>query len=87
MTHPRLNFAGLLAEFATTLLGIYESKHCHTQDLCTSIRPATLVDLLRFHIVYWSRPFGFYRKNRFLSFEPNFMLILCGSPSTALSSY
>ena len=49
MTHPRLNFAGLLAEFATTLLGIYEAKHCHTQDLCTSIRPATLVDLLRFH--------------------------------------
>ena len=49
MTHPRLNFAGLLAEFATTLLEIYESKHCHTQDLCTSIRPATLVDLLRIH--------------------------------------
>ncbi len=64
MTHPRLNFARLLAEFATTLLGIYESKHCHTQDLCMSIRPANVVDLLRFHIVYWSRPFVFYRKNR-----------------------
>ena len=87
MTHPRLNFARLLAEFATTLLGIYESKHCHTQDLCMSIRPATVVDLLRLHIVYWSRPFVFYRKNRFFSSEPNFMLIICGSPSTALSSY
>ena len=57
MTHPRLIFARLLAGLATTLLEIYESKHCHTQDLCMSIRPATLVDLLRFHIVYWSRPF------------------------------
>ena len=65
MTHPRLNFARLLAEFATTLLGIYESKHCHTQDLCMSIRPATLVDLLRFHIVYWSRPLAFTEKTDF----------------------
>ena len=52
MTHPRLNFARLLAELAITLLEIYESKHCHTRDLWMSIRPATLVDLLRFHIVY-----------------------------------
>ena len=44
MTHPRLIFARLLAGLATTLLEIYESKHCHTQDLCMSIRPATLVD-------------------------------------------
>ena len=65
MTHPLLNYARLLAEFATTLLGIYESKHCHTQDLCMSIRPATVVDLLRLHIVYWSRPFVFYRKTDF----------------------
>ena len=52
MTHPRLNFARLLAELTTTLLEIYGSKHCHTQDLCMSIRPATLVDPLRFHFVY-----------------------------------
>ena len=50
MTHPRLIFARLLAGLATTLLEIYESKHCHTQDLYMSIRPATLVDLLRFFL-------------------------------------
>ena len=65
MTHPRLIFARLLAGLATTLLEIYESKHCHTQDLCMSIRPATVIDLLRLHIVYWSRPFVFYRKTDF----------------------
>ena len=34
MTHPRLNFARLLAELTTTLLEIYESKHCHTLEMC-----------------------------------------------------
>ena len=65
MTHPRLIFARLLAGLATTLLEIYESKHCHTQDLCMSIRPAILVYLQQFRIVYWSRPFGFYKRNIF----------------------
>lgn len=82
-----LQLVGLPAEPAATLLGIYESKHCHTQDLCMSIRPATLVYLQQFHNVCWSRPSGFYKKNRFLSFEPNIKLILCGSPCTALTRY
>ena len=45
MTHPRLNFAGLLAEFATTLLEIYESKQmlylCNTLAFERTMRSAT----------------------------------------------
>jgi len=63
---------GLPTGTAVTLLGIFESKHCRTLDLCMSIRPATLVYLQRFRIVYRSQPSGFYRKNKFLAFEPNF---------------
>lgn len=51
-----LQVAGLPAEPAVTLLGIYESEHCRTQDLCMSIRPAALVYLQQFHNVCWSRP-------------------------------